>query len=202
MKPRLASAAPDSMRLSRRALIFVALLLAALCLAACGGTPLPVLGQIPEFHLTTQNGQPFDSQKLSGKVWVADFIYTSCPGPCPMMSSRMRQIQSATAGLPDVRLVSFTVDPAHDTPAVLAEYAKHFLAQAGRWYFLTGDQAKLDALGFKAFHLNRVDGNFDHSTRFTLIDRQGRIRGYYAFNDDDFPKRLIADVRSLDRSRS
>jgi len=199
MKPcgSLSSGAPVAIR--RRGFTVV---LAGLILAACSGKPLPVLGQIPEFHLTTQDNQPFDSRTLSGKIWVADFIYTTCPGPCPMMSSRMRQIQTATAGLPDVRLVSFTVDPAHDTPAVLAEYSRHFLAQSGRWYFLTGDQSRLDDLGFNAFHLNRVDGNFDHSTRFTLIDRRGRIRGYYGFSDDDFPKNLIADLRSLGKEPS
>ena len=178
------------------------LALAGLLVAGCSGRNLPVLGEIPQFQLTAQDGQAFDSRTLAGKVWVADFIFTTCPGPCPMMSSRMRQIQSATAGLSDVRLVSFTVDPAHDTPPVLAEYAKHFLAQAGRWYFLTGEPARLNDLGLNAFHLNRVDGTLDHSTRFTLIDRRGRIRGYYSFSDDDFPKRLIADLRSLDRERS
>jgi len=177
--------------------------LAALYLAACGsGPPLPVFGQIPPFQLTAQDGQPFDSQLLRGKIWVADFIYTSCPGPCPMMSSRMRQIQTATADLPDIRLVSFTVDPAHDTPPVLAEYSKHFLAQPGRWFFLTGEQSRLNDLGLNAFHLNAVDGKFDHSTRFALVDREGRIRGYYSFGDDDFPKHLIADTRRLERQRS
>ncbi len=176
--------------------------LAGLLLAGCSGKPLPVFGQIPEFQLTDQNGQPFDSRMLAGKVWVADFIFTTCPGPCPMMSSRMRQVQTATADLGDVRLISFTVDPAHDTPPVLAEYSKHFLAQPGRWFFLTGAQERLNDLGLNAFHLNPVDGNLDHSTRFALVDRQARIRGYYAFSDGDFPKQLIADVRSLERERS
>lgn len=180
-----------------------AVALAALYFAACGGgPPLPILGQIPSFQLTAQDGKLFDSHLLHGKVWVADFIYTSCPGPCPMMSSRMRQVQTATAGLPDVRLVSFTVDPAHDTPPVLAEYSRHFLAQPDRWFFLTGEQSRLNDLGLNAFHLNAVDGKFDHSTRFALVDREGRIRGYYAFGDDDFPKRLIADTRRLERQRS
>lgn len=178
------------------------LAIVAVALAGCSRNPLPVLGQIPEFQLISQDGQPFDSRGLAGKVWVADFIFTTCPGPCPMMSSRMRQIQTATSDLPDVRLVSLTVDPAHDTPPVLAEYSKHFLAQPGRWYFLTGEQARLNDLGLNAFHLNRVDGSLDHSTRFTLIDRRGRIRGYYAFSDDDFPKRLIADLRALVRDSS
>jgi protein SCO1/2 len=180
-----------------------AVALAGLWLAACSaGPPLPVLGQVPQFQLTSEDGRPFDSRTLAGKVWVADFIYTSCPGPCPMMSSRMRQVQTATADLPDVRLVSFTVDPAHDTPPVLAEYSRHFLAQPGRWFFLTGEQSRLNDLGLNAFHLNAVDGKFDHSTRFALVDRAGRIRGYYSFGDDDFPKRLIADTRRVERERS
>lgn len=174
----------------------------ALVLAGCGGKPLPVLGQIPPFQLMAQDGQVFEGGALAGKVWVADFIFTNCPGPCPMMSSRMRQVQTATADLPDVRLVSFTVDPAHDTPAALAAYAQHFLAQSGRWFFLTGEQRRLNDLGLNAFHLNAVDGNLDHSTRFALVDRSGRIRGYYVFGDNDFPQRLIADVRRLEREKS
>lgn len=172
-------------------------------LTACSGPkPLPVLGQVPSFHLTAQDGQPFDSASLAGKIWVADFFFTTCPGPCPLMNERMRQIQTQTAGMPDVRLVSFTVDPAHDTPPVLAAYSKHFLARPGRWFFLTGPQERLNDLGLNAFHLNRVDGSLDHSTRFTLVDRQGRIRGYYRFSDDDFPKPLLADLRQLERERS
>jgi len=130
--------------------------LLALCLAGCAPTPpLPVLGQVPPLHLTSQTGEPFERNALNGHVWVADFIFTSCPGPCPRMSSQMRDIQSATADTPDVKLVSFTVDPAHDTPAVLAAYGKHFLAQPGRWYFLTGTQNRLNQIGRAGFKLNR-----------------------------------------------
>src|ERR1051326_2472104 len=84
--------------------------------------PLPVYWQVPPFRLTAQSGQPFDSQSLAGNIWVVDFIFTTCPGPCPRMSSQMRGIQTAVASLPDVRLVSITVDPKNDTPAVLAAY--------------------------------------------------------------------------------
>ena len=177
--------------------------LLSITLLSCTQTrPLPVFGQIPAFQLVAQDGQPFDSRSLAGKVWVADFIFTNCPGPCPMMSSRMRQVQTATSDLPGVRLISFTVDPARDTPRVLTAYSKHFLAQPGRWFFLTGEPSRLNELGLNAFHLNTVDGNLDHSTRFALVDRRGQIRGYYSFDDDGFPKGLIADVRRLDRERS
>ena len=178
------------------------ILAVVLALAGCGGKPMPVLGQVPPFQLLAQDGHVFESRALAGKVWVADFIFTNCPGPCPRMSSRMRQVQTATADLPDVRLVSFTVDPARDTPSVLAAYAQHFLAQSGRWFFLTGEQRRLNDLGLNVFHLNAVDGNLDHSTRFALVDRSGQIRGYYAFGADDFPKQLIADMRRLEREKS
>lgn len=161
-----------------------------------------MLGQISAFQLTAQDGTLFSSRVLAGKIWVADFFFTTCPGPCPLMNERMRQIQTKTMDLSDVRLVSFTVDPAHDTPPVLAAYSKHFLAQSGRWFFLTGPQARLNDLGLNAFHLNRVDGSLDHSTRFTVVDRHGRIRGYYRFSDDDFPERLLTDVLRLERERS
>ncbi len=157
---------------------------------------------MPQFHLTAQSGLPFDSGALAGHIWVADFIYTTCPGPCPMMSSQMRRLQASTAGTPDVKLVSFTVDPAHDTPQVLTEYARHFLAEPARWSFLTGDPAALNSLGRDAFHLNSVDGSLIHSTRFTLVDQHSRIRGYYTTDDDGFMAKLLHDVRQLERERS
>lgn len=178
-------------------------LLTAVLLAACAGPkPLPVLGQVPQFQLTAQTGQPFDSQSLDGHIWVADFIYTTCPGPCPMMSSQMRHVQLSTAETPNVRLVSFTVDPGHDTPPVLAEYAKHFTADPARWHFLTGEPRRLTDLGLHAFKLNSVDGSLTHSTRFVLVDGARRIRGYYLSSDDGFMPHLLHDIRQLEREKS
>src|ERR1700678_3267624 len=91
---------------------------------SCSHPALEVFGNLPQFDLVAQNGQPFPSQALAGKIWVADFIYTTCPGPCPRMTSQMREVQDAVLKIPhdigDVRLVSFTIDPAEDTPPVLA----------------------------------------------------------------------------------
>jgi protein SCO1/2 len=174
-----------------------------LLLASCiQPKPLAVLGQVAPFQLIDQAGQPFDGQSLAGHVWVADFIFTTCPGPCPMMSSQLHQVQTRTAESPDVKLVSFTVDPAHDTPSVLAEYSRHFQAERGRWWFLTGDQARLNDLGLNSFHLNTVDGSTTHSTRFVLVDRRMRIRGYYSTSEDDFMPRLLHDIRQLEREAS
>lgn len=180
-----------------------AAVLLVLALAACANkAPLPILGQVPPFQLTSETGETFDRKSLDGHVWVADFIFTSCPGPCPRMSSQMHQIQTATADAPDVKLVSFTVDPARDTPEVLTAYGKHFRAEPGRWYFLTGPETRLDEIGRGAFKLNRIDGSLDHSTRFVLVDRAARIRGYYASSDDGFPAGLLRDLRQLEREKS
>lgn len=177
--------------------------LLALSFAACTRVPpMPVYGRVPEFQLISQTGEPFDRQALNGKVWVADFIYTHCSGPCPRMSARMRHVQAAVTELPDVRLVSFSVDPERDTPTVLAEYATRYRAQPGRWFFLTGDRKTLDALDRRAFMLGNVDGKLEHSTRFVLVDRQGKIRGYYGAGEDDPTARLIVDIRRLVRENS
>jgi protein SCO1/2 len=114
-----------------------------------------------------------------------------------MMSHQMRGIQNSTNGTPQLKLVSFTVDPAHDTPPVLAKYAAHFKADPERWYFLTGEMARLNELGVGTFRLNSVDGSLSHSTRFVLVDGKRRIRGYYLSNDDGFPKKLLHDIRQL-----
>jgi protein SCO1/2 len=175
--------------------------------AACSGpgwrsAPLSVMSQLSPFQLTSQSGQPFDSKSLEGHVWVADFIYTTCPGPCPLMSHRMSEVQRQTADTPDVKIVSFTVDPATDTPPVLAEYARHFKADASRWYFLTGDQGKLNQIGRDGFKLNPVDGSMVHSVRFTLVDRRMRIRGYYSSDEDGFLPKLLHDIRQLEGGES
>ena len=177
-------------------------LLPLLLLASCvKPKELPVLGEVPPFQLTSQTGQPFDSQVLDGHIWVADFIYTTCTGPCPMMTTQMRHIQTATAESPEVRLVSMTVDPVHDTPAVLTEYAKRYKQDPARWFFLTGDAKYLSDLGVNAFKLNSVDGSLTHSTRFVLVDGKRRIRGFYLSAEDAFMPQLLHDIRQLVKER-
>ena len=180
-----------------------ALLLVSILAAACSPAKrLDILGQVPHFQLIDQTGQPFDSRSLAGHVWVADFFFTNCPGPCPMMSSKMHQVEAKTSRTPDVKLVSFTVDPDRDTPPVLAAYSRHFLADSGRWWFLTGDRVLLNDLGLHAFHLNTVDGSLNHSTRFVLVDRKMQIRGYYGTLEDGAIARLLDDIRHLERETS
>jgi len=156
---------------------------------------LPILGQVPDFELTTQGGTKFSSKELAAKIWVADFIYTTCTGPCPLMSARMRQIQTA---IPEILLVSLSVDPEHDTPDALTAYARRF--QAGRnWYFLTGAKDTLQMLSRDTFKLS--DLGLTHSTRFVLVDQKGRIRGYYGTADDSTIRTLLSDVRQLQKAR-
>jgi protein SCO1 len=172
-------------------------LLVAVLTGCTRSTPLPVFGQIPRFELTAQTGLPFDSREIDGHIWVANFVFTTCPGPCPMMSHHMHGIQEATSATAGVKLISFTVDPAHDTPQVLAEYARRFKADPVRWTFLTGDIARLNDLGLNAFKLNKVDGSLDHSTRFVLVDARRQIRGFYLSSEEGFPKDLLRDLRRL-----
>jgi protein SCO1/2 len=175
----------------------------SLLLAACTEPAhLDVMSQVRPFHLTAQTGETFDSKSLEGHVWVADFFFTTCPGPCPMMSQKLSEVQRRTADLPEVKLVSFTVDPATDTPAVLTTYSKHFKADPARWTFLTGPIAALDDLGRNSFKLNPVDGSTTHSTRFALVDRRMQVRGYYSMDEDDFLPKLIKDIRALEASRT
>ncbi|HLH43159.1 MAG TPA: SCO family protein [Bryobacteraceae bacterium] len=162
---------------------------------------LPKLADVPRFTLTDQTGADFDSAKLANHVWVADFIFTNCPGPCPRMSSQMRQVQTALA-VSDVRLVSFTIDPARDTPQALSDYAVRYAARPGVWYFLTGPVESLRHLDRDVFHLGDIDGTLQHSTRFVLMDRKSRVRGYYLTSEPDAIPRLISDAKRLLRERS
>src|SRR2546425_6501414 len=173
-----------------------------LVFCGCSGKqpPLPVYGQVPGFDLTAETGQPFNRKSLDGKVWVADFIFTTCTGPCPRMSSLMREVQQAA--IPDVQLVSFSVDPEHDTPEALALYAARYHAQPERWHFLTGQREALDHLARDAFKLSNVDGSLVHSTRLVLVDRQSRIRRYYTTSDDDPAAQVVRDIKRVLAERS
>jgi len=172
---------------------------ALLLLAGCARQPppLPVLGRIPAFELTAETGRAFDSKALDGKVWVADFIFTTCTGPCPRLSSLMHNVQQSVSGMAEVRLVSFSVDPEHDTPPALTAYAARYHAQPDRWRFLTGPREALDRLARHDFQLSNVDGSLVHSTRFVLLDRQSRIRGYYGTSEEDPVSQIVRDIKRI-----
>ena len=161
-------------------------------------------GTIPPFELTNQHAQPFGTAQLQGRIWIADFIFTSCPGPCPLISSRMAELQRPLEKS-DVHLVTITVDPETDTPEVLRDYAERLHARPGRWDFLTGDKDtifKLTQQGFKlAVADGEEEGNPVHATRAVLVDRRGEIRGYYDMTAPDGVTKLLADTSHLLREQ-
>lgn len=183
-------------------------------LAAFGGwfrgkdtEPLPVLGQVPDFSLIERSGRAVSLADLKGQVWVADFVFTHCAGPCPLLSRRMQSLQEPLADHPGVRLVSFSVDPERDTPEVLADYARRYGA-GERWLFLTGEKEPLYWLIMDGFKLGVDDGSaltagapgpgtITHSTRFVLVDREGRIRAYYDGSSEDIAEQLLPDIQAL-----
>jgi len=162
-----------------------------------GTAALPVLTQLPDFQLVERNGQKLGLADLRGKVWIADFIFTRCPGPCPRMSSRMASLQRDLSGKEGFGLVSITVDPDFDTQDVLAKYAAQYQAEKGRWFFLTGDKTAIHYLAKSGFLVGGVDDVTLHTTRFVLIDRQGRVRGYYSSSDEDELQKLRSDAGAL-----
>ena len=160
---------------------------------------LKVIGQAPSFSMIDQNGKPFSDADLKGTVWVADFVFTRCAGPCPTMMEKMAKIQEATAGA-DVRLVSFTVDPQNDTPEVLKEYGTKYNADESRWTLATGETGAIMELSRKmmiAVAPATDDAPIEHGTWLLLIDGQGRIRGNYSGQDDQGWRRLSDDAKSL-----
>lgn len=178
-----------------------------LLVAACGRRDLPVLSELPPFRLVSHENKTVTLEDLKGKVWVANFIFTSCAGTCPRLTERMklvqesiRQMRQKDPALP-ARIVSFSVDPERDTPQKLADYAQRFKVDARVWLFLTGSWDEVRDTVINGFKVSmgkvkaevpgaqEVKSNPDpeaeifevvHGERFVLIDAQGRIRGYYS----------------------
>lgn len=176
----------------------------ALRLAACtSGSAPPVYGTLPPFTLTAQDNTPVTADHLRGRIWIANFIFTRCPDICPALTQRMREVRRALpAGSEGVHAVSISVDPDHDTPAVLQDYALRHDAAGPDWTFLTGPPETIRALIQAGFRLALSDNGSGaagivHSDRFVLIDRALRIRGYYRATDPAELDRLLADARRL-----
>ena len=156
--------------------------------------------QVPQFSLTDQEGKPFTNESVAGKVWIANYVFTRCAGPCPTMTAEFARLAQSIPH-PDVRFVSFSVDPEHDTPAVLKEYAGRFGADHSRWTFVTGDKSQIFRLATDGMKIAALPADANnviiHSEKFVLIDRTGWIRGYYDLSDPDAMKKLPTDVRAL-----
>jgi protein SCO1/2 len=172
--------------------------------------PLPVLGGVPEFALVNRDGAPVSRDDLAGSPWIADLVFTRCVLICPLMTTKMAALDrelpaSADGGPPPVRLVSVTVDPEHDEPAVLEEFARRYHA-SDRWLFLTGSRDEIYHLAGEGLHLGydpnpplvplEPGDNIYHSAKLVLVDSQARVRGYY---DSQSAEELAALRRDLAR---
>jgi len=161
---------------------------------------LPVYGTVPDFTYVNQDGQPFDQSDLQGKVTVLEFFFTSCQGPCPVMNMRMAELYKQYQSTDAVQFVSISVDPARDSLTALKAYSHRYGVTDHRWNFLRGPLQDVEDLSVKGFKLG---GNFPagHSTRFVLIDGDGRIRGYYRSLDQASLGVLQDHIRLLARAR-
>lgn len=183
----------------------VALALAvAAALAGCGSRPPEVLAQLPEFTMTAvgPNAEsPFGRAEMEGRVWVVDFIFTRCTGPCPVLTGNLAALGETLPA--EVGMLSVSVDPEGDTPPRLRAYANRFGADPHRWVFLRGTVEDTYRVMYAVFRQpmsmnpNAPEGRrVMHSTRFVLVDREGAIRGFYDGLGSD-SNRLVRDARSL-----
>lgn len=156
--------------------------------------PLSPMFVAPDFELTDSNNETFASSKLAGNVWIGFFFFSECPGICPAMMARLEVLEKAVSDS-DVRFVGFSVDPANDTPARLAQYIDAYEHDRSRFVLLTGDLAKLQAVG-RGFGAP-FEKPAEHSPRLFLVDRKGNIRGAYDTRDADAMNQLPADVQKV-----
>jgi protein SCO1 len=169
--------------------------------------PLPVLGHVPSFELIDGRGAAFTSESMRGHHSVVDFIFTRCTSSCPRLTARMSQLQERFRHQgADVRLVSFSVDPDNDTPAVLAEYAARAGADPAWWTFVTGPEEDIErtvVLGFKVSAAKVAKGAADydviHGEWLVLVDRRGDFRGYYPVRESQEFQSLLDDIARLQR---
>jgi protein SCO1/2 len=201
------------------------LLLPLIALAISCGAPsektseiaeLPILGEryvddnqdtvyhsIADFAFVNQIGDTIRKEDRAGKIYVADFFFTTCPTICPVMKKEMLRVYEQFKGEPNFRILSHSIDPTHDTQAVLKDYAEKLgVPDAATWNFLTGDQEKIFEIGQTSYMTTTMaddmePGGFLHSGAFLLVDQQGRIRGVYDGTKTEQVDRLLADIPKL-----
>jgi len=201
------------------------LLLPLIALAISCGAPsektseiaeLPILGEryvddnqdtvyhsIADFAFVNQLGDTIRKEDMAGKIYVADFFFTTCPTICPVMKKEMLRVYEQFKGEPNFRILSHSIDPTHDTQAVLKDYAEKLgVPDAATWNFLTGDQEKIFEIGQTSYMTTTMaddmePGGFLHSGAFLLVDQQGRIRGVYDGTKTEQVDRLLADIPKL-----
>ena len=145
---------------------------------------LAVIGTVPDFSFTDQNGKTISNSDYKGKVYVAEFFFTTCPSICPIMNQNMVKVQNEFYGNPNLGIASFSIDPDYDTPEILRDYANSYQITNPNWHLLTGEKVKIFDLANSGFNLyvgenSEVEGGFEHSGYFALIDQEGKIRYRY-----------------------
>lgn len=161
-----------------------------------------VYATIPPFSFVDQNRETITEKNLDGKIYVADFFFTSCPSICPPMQRNMLTVAKAYEGKKDFKLVSFTIDPRHDTIPVLKQYADKLGAKSDQWYFLLGKKEEVYQLAEKNYLVSVAEnkdapGGYVHQGWLVLVDKKGRVRGAYDGTDEKQVKQLIVDVKVL-----
>ena len=159
--------------------------------------PLPVIGSIPEFEFVDSEGKSISQNTLKGKVWVADFIFTTCTMACPIMTGNMNTIHKKYKKNDDLRLVSISVYPEYDTPKVLKEYASQYDANTDTWHFLTGEESTVKEVIRDGFKIGDYEDIIFHSEKFALVDRDGMIRAYYNGMKSEDMDKLKKDINNL-----
>ncbi|MBT0607704.1 SCO family protein [Aequorivita echinoideorum] len=170
------------------------------------------IAEVPAFSFTDQDGKTVTNKDFLGQVYVVEFFFTTCPSICPIMTENMKKIQDEFLGNPKVGIASFTIDPEHDTPQVLKEYARNKEITKPQWRLLTGEKEKIYNLANTGFNIyvgetTEEVNNFEHSGMFALIDQEGKIRSrtdengnpivYYDGLEDSQIQMLKEDIKSL-----
>ena len=213
----LSTPRPGRLKLSPAWLLFAALALAipiAPMLVSRRPPALPQLGDLPQFSLTDQRGRPFGRADLQGKVWVADFVFTSCADACPRLTRQMRALQDRLDPHGRIGLLSISVDPERDTPERLRQFGETYGAREDLWRFLTGSPTEVERTVVKGFRIAmakmpateaapRSDDELRaeaidilHGDRFVLVDARAKIRGYYVADDAGIAA-VLRDARAL-----
>ena len=196
------------------------LLLTANCLLLVGcltkEKPLPIFGQrdvigadtvyhtISKFSFVDQDSAIITNETFKDKIYVADFFFTSCRTICPIMKTQMLRVYQATKEMPDILILSHTIDPEFDTVALLRDFAQRLDVESKRWHFVTGVKDSIYKVAQTSYFATAIEDKtepdgFIHSGAFLLIDKKGRIRGKYDGTLEEEVNRLISDIKRLRR---
>lgn len=161
-----------------------------------------IYNTIPAFSFVNQQGDTISEQIVKDKIYVADFFFTTCPTICPVMKKQMLKVYDKFKDNPDVMILSHTIDPDHDTPAVLNTFAKDLNVTGNQWQFLTGPKEKTYDIGLKHYMVvakedKTAEGGFLHSGHFILVDKDKHVRGMYDGTTEEGTKKLISDMQIL-----